>query len=342
MRIQSTKTNMLRKAALALTLVLSFCTISIALAADARPPARIARIGILSAASPALLAQFGILEPFFRGLRELGYIEGQNLVVEYRLAEGKLERLPELATDLVRLNVDVILASGPASARAAKNATSKIPVVFTLVGDAVAEGLVASLGRPEGNLTGVSISGGVEIVGKRMQLLKEAVPTVTRMGLLWNPGNPSHTSIVDKLPAIATSAGLELRLFEARRAEDFEQLFVSLKPEHIGALLVLEDVIFAIQARKLTEFLAQSRLPAIYGATEFVEAGGLMSYQTSFAAVNRQAATYVDKILKGARPSDLAVEEPTKFELVLNLKAAKALGIIIPQSLLLRADEVIQ
>lgn len=333
---------MLRKAALALSLVLSVCTISTAFAVDARQPNRIARIGILSAGSPSLEAQFGVLKPFLQGLSDLGYVEGQNLIIEYKWAEGRPERLQDLATELVRLNVDVILAVAPAPARAAKNATSTIPVVFTLVGDAVADGLVTSLGRPEANLTGVSISGGAEIVAKRMQLLKEAVPSITRMGLLWNPGNPSHSLILSELPRIAKSVGVELRLFEARHAEDFEGLFVSMTRGHIDGLLILEDVIFAFRARKLAEFLAQGRVPAIYGAIGFVEVGGLMSYQTNFATVNRKAATYVDKILKGARPSDLPVEEPTKFDLVINLNAAKALGLTIPQSLLLRADEVIQ
>ncbi len=333
---------MSRKAARALILVLSFATISSAFAVDVRQQSRVVRIGILTAASPSLMAQFHVLDPFLQGLRDLGYVEGQNLVIEYRLAEGKPERLPDLATELVRLNVDVILAVAPAPARAAKNATSTIPVVFTLVGDAVAEGLVTSLGRPEANLTGVSISGGVEIVAKRMQVLREAVPSVTRMGLLWNPGNPSHAVILSELPRIAKSLGVELHLYEARRAEDFESFFVAMTRDHIDGLVVLEDVIFAFRAKRLAEFLAQSRVPAIYGATGFVEVGGLMSYQTNFATVNRQAATYVVKILKGAKPGDLPVEEPTKFELVINLQTAKALGLTIPKSLLLRADEVIQ
>ena len=330
-----------RRATLAFLLILGIGA-SFAFAADRQTPGRIARIGILSAASPELLAQFGVLEPFFRHLRELGYVEGQNLISEYRLAEGKPERLPELAVELVHLNVDVILAAGPAAARAARDATSTIPIVFTLVGDAVAEGLVASLGRPEKNVTGVSISGGSEIVGKRIQLLKEAFPSVRRVGLLWNPGNPSHLAIIGEIPQVAKAAGVELRVIEARRPQDLDALFGLMLPNQIDGLVVLEDVIFALRAKELAEFLTRSRTPAIFGATEFVEAGGLMSYQTSFATVNRQAATYVDKILKGAKPSELPVLEPTRFDLVVNLKTAKALGLAIPQSLLLRADEVIQ
>jgi putative ABC transport system substrate-binding protein len=299
-------------------------------------------LGVLTAASPRLLTQFGFLEPFVQRLRELGYIEGQNLVIDYRLAEGKPERLPDLAAELVRLNVDIILATGPAAARAAKNATSTVPIVFTLVGDAVAEGLVGNLARPEANLTGVSISGGAEIVGKRMQLLKEAIPSIGRLGLLWDPGNPSHSVIMGDMPRVAKETGVELRIFEVQRPEDFERVFASMTHDRIEGLVVLEDVIIALRAKELAEFLAQRAIPAIYGATEFVEAGGLMSYQTSFATVNRQAAMYVDKILKGAKPSELPVLQPTRFELVVNLRAAKALGLTVPQSLLLRADDVIQ
>jgi putative ABC transport system substrate-binding protein len=258
------------------------------------------------------------------------------------MAEGKPERLPDLAAELVRRHVDVILASGPAAARAAKNTTSTLPVVFTLVGDAVAEGLVTSLARPDRNVTGVSISGGVEIVGKRIQLLKEAVPSIERMGILWNPGNPSHSAVMRELPRITNAAGVNLRMFEAGRPEDLEGVLASMTHDRIQGLVVLEDVIFALRAKEMTASLAQNRIPAIYGATEFVEVGGLISYQTSFATVNRQAAVYVDKILKGARPADLPVELPTKFELVINLKTARALDLAIPQSLLLRADEVIQ
>jgi len=332
----------LRKVVFALVVSLSCCGAKITPAAEARPPTRIVHLGVLTAASPTLLRQFGVLEAFVQRLRDLGYVEGQNLVINYRLAEGRPERLPDLATELVHLNVDIILAAGPAAARAAKNATSTVPIVFRLVGDAVAEGLVANLARPEANLTGVSISGGAEIVGKRMQLLKEAVPSIGRLGLLWDPGNPSHSAIMGDMPRFAMETGVELHIFEVRRPEDVERVFAAMTHDRIEGLVVLEDVIIALRAKELAEFLAQSVIPAIYGATEFVEAGGLMSYQTSFATVNRQAAVYVDKILKGAKPSDLPVMEPTRFELVVNLKAAKALGVTIPPSMLLRADEVIQ
>ena len=332
---------MLRKAVLAIGVVL-ICATQADFAAEVRRPAATARIGVLTVGSQKLLAQFGILDPFFRQLAELGYAEGRNLVVEYRFAEGEPERLPELASELVRSHVDLILAAGPAAARAARNATSTVPIVFTLVGDAVAEGLVDSLARPRGNLTGVTISGGVEIVGKRIQLLKEAVPSIRRMGVLWNPGNPSHAALMSALPEVAKAAEVELRGFEIRRPEDFDACFAALTRERVDGLVVLEDAVIALRARDLAEFLARSRTPTIYGATEFVKVGGLMSYQTSFGAVSAQAAVYVDKILKGARPGDLPIEQPTKFELVVNLGAAKALGLTIPQSLLLRADEVIR
>lgn len=318
-----------------------FCTVStsgIAWAADTAPGAR---IGILGAASKKLLAQFGVLAPFFERLRELGYVEGQNLVVDYRLSDGNPERLPELARELVQLKVDVILATGPAAAHAAANATSTIPVVFTLVGDAVAEGLVASLARPEKNLTGASISGGVEIVGKRVQLLKQVVPSMERIGMLWNPGNPSHAAVVQGAPRTVNAAGVQLQMFEARRPQDFGPLFATLEQNRIDGLVVLEDVIFALRAKELADFLIQRRLPSIFGATEFVEVGGLMSYQTSFATVNMAAATYVARILRGAKPSQLPVQEPTKFDLVINLATAKALGIAVPQSVLLQAERVI-
>jgi putative ABC transport system substrate-binding protein len=265
---------MLRKAILVFSALLSCSVASIALSAEPRSPSgKVVQLGILGAASPQLLAQFGVLEPFFQRLRELGYIEGSNLIVAYRLAEGKPERLPNLATELVQMNVDIILATGPAAARAAKEATSTIPIVFTLVGDAVAEGLVESLGRPEKNLTGASISGGAEIVGKRIQLLKETFPYVRRVGLLWNPGNPSHLAIIGELPQVAKAVSVELRLFEARRPQDVDALFGSMLPNQIDGLVVLEDVIFALRAKELAEFLSRIGTPAIFGATEFVEVG---------------------------------------------------------------------
>jgi len=331
-----------RRAALATGIAMGLLACQMVFAAGVRQPGRVARIGILAAGSRQLMAQFSILEPFFGRLAQLGYVEGRNLAVEYRFADGQPERLPALAAELIRLKVDVILALGPAAARAAGQASSTVPVVFTLVGDAVAEGLVDNLARPRGNLTGVSISGGVEIVGKRIQLLKEAMPSIGRIAVLWNPGNPSHAAIMREMPAVAKASGVELRTLEVRRPEDFDALFASIARDRVDGAVVLEDVIIALRAKELTEFLAANRIPAIYGATEFVKVGGLMSYQTSFASVNAQAAIYVDRILKGVKASDLPVEEPTKFDLVINLRAAKALGLTIPQSLLLRADEVIQ
>jgi putative ABC transport system substrate-binding protein len=332
----------LRRAALALGLIPILLAHGIALAADVRARGHVARIGILSAASQSLMAQFRVFDPFLQQLHDLGYVEGRNFVFEYRLAEGKPERLPGLAAELVRLNVDVILASGPAAARAARDVTATIPIVFTLVDDAVAEGLVASLGRPERNVTGVSLAGGVEIAGKRLQLLREAVPSVKSVGILWNPGNPSHAALVREMPRVAKAAGVELHLFEVRRPEDFATFFASISNTRIDGLVVLGDVILALRSQELTDFLGQHRIPTIYGDTEFVKVGGLMAYQTSFATVMRRAAIYVDKILKGAKPSDLPVEEPREIELVINLRTAKAMGLALPQSLMLRADRVIE
>ena len=333
---------MLRRRAFVTGLVVSALVGRSVRSSDAQPPGRTVRIGILSTASRSLLAQFGVLDPFLQELRELGYVEGRNTVLEWRLAEGKPERLPGLAAELARLKVDVILATGPAAARAARDATSTIPVVFTLVDDAVAEGLVTSLSRPDKNVTGVSLAGGADIVGKRIQLLREAVPSIKRVGLLLNPGNPSHAVLVREMPSVAKAADVELQLFEVRRSEDLERFFASILSAKIDGLVVLEDVILALRSQALSDFVAQKRIPTIYGATEFTRVGGLMAYQTSFATVNRRAATYVDKILKGAKPGDLPVEEPKELELVLNLKAAKAIGLTFPQSLMLRADKVIE
>ena len=334
------KMNMRRRAVLALGVVLTLGAAHDALAAEAKQSERVAHIGLITVGSQKLFTQFRVFDPFFRQLDKLGYTEGRNLVVDYRFAEGEPERLPALAQELVRLKVDVIVAGGPAAARAAKNATTTVPIVFTLVGDPVAEGLVDCLARPRGNVTGVTLASGIDTVGKRIQLLKEAAPSIKRIGVLWNPGNPSHAAIIPQLPAAAREAGVELRTFELRRPEDFESLFAAMRSDRVDGMLVLEDAVIALRAKDVADFVAQAGTPAIYGAAEFVRAGGLMSYQASFASVNEQAAIYVDKIIKGAKPSSLPVELPTKFELVINLNAAKAIQLAVPRELLLRADEV--
>jgi putative ABC transport system substrate-binding protein len=231
---------------------------------------------------------------------------------------------------------------GPASAQAAKNATTTIPVVFLGSGDPIAEGLVSSLARPGGNVTGLAVIAGLDIVGKRLELLKEVVPGVTRMAMLWNPTNPSHVPVLKEVPGIARSLKVELRAIAARGPEDFEGAFATMRKSRVGGLLVLADGVFVLQTARLVNLSVESHLPTIYGNRTFVEAGGLMSYQGSFVTLYRRAATVVDKILKGAKPADIPVEQPTQLELVINLKTAKALGLTIPQSLLARADEVIQ
>ncbi len=311
-------------------------------ASGAQQAGKVARIGILGDTSPPDDSPGSGDAAFRQGLRDLGHVEGRNVTIEYRWAEGKRERLPELAADLVRSRVDVIVALGPASAQAAKNATTTIPVVFLGSGDPIAEGLVSSLARPGGNVTGFAVIAGLDIVGKRLELLKEVVPGVTRMAMLWNPTNPSHVPVLKELPGFAQSLKVELRAIAARGPEDFEGAFATMRKSRVGGLLVLADGVFVLQTARLVNLSVESHLPTIYGNRTFVEAGGLMSYQGSFVTLYRRAATVVDKILKGAKPADIPVEQPTQLELIINLKTAKALGLTIPQSLLARADEVIQ
>jgi putative tryptophan/tyrosine transport system substrate-binding protein len=312
------------------------------LAAEAQQAGKVVRIGVLGDTSPPVESSYSGIAAFRQELRDLGYVEGPHVTIEYRWAEGQRERLPDLAADLVRSKVDVILALGPASARAAKNATTTIPVVFVGSGDPIAEGLVSSLARPGGNVTGLAVIAGLDIVGKRLALLKEVVPGVTRMAMLWNPTNPSHVPALKKAPGIAQSLRVELEAVAARGPEEFDGAFATMREGRVGGLLVLADGVFVLQAARLVNLSAESHLPTIYGNRTFTEAGGLMSYQGSFVTLYRRAASIVDKILKGAKPADLPVEQPTQIELVINLKTAKALGLTIPPSLLGRADEVIQ
>ena len=312
------------------------------LVADAQQAGKVAHIGVLGDTSPPVESRGSGNAAFRDGLRDLGYVEGRNLTIEHRWGEGERERLPELAADLVRSRVDVILALGPASARAAKSATTMIPVVFVGSGDPIAEGLVTSLARPGGNVTGLANIAGLDIVGKRLELLKEVVPGVTRMAMLWNPTNPSHAAALKEVPGIAQSLRVELRPIAARGSEDFNGAFATMRKSRVGGLLVLADGVFVLHAARLIGLSAEGRLPTVYGNRSLVEAGGLMSYQGSFVALYRRAAILVDKILKGTRPTDIPVEQPAQLELVINLKTAKALGLTIPQPLLQRADELIQ
>jgi putative ABC transport system substrate-binding protein len=310
-------------------------------AAEAQQAAKVARIGYLTT---NLAANLHLREAFLEGLRDLGYGEGRNVVIEYRSAEGKLERFPALAAELVALKVDVIVAANTRAALAAKQATRTLPIVFSTAVDPVTSGLVTSLARPGGNVTGLS-NLAPELVGKCLELLKQAVPGVSRVAVLWQPGGYGERTEKDMLKeadVAARALGVRLQFVEARGPENFDRAFSDMTRARANALTVLTSVIFVSERRRLVDLAAKNRLPAVYPGREFVDAGGLMAYGSDLADLNRRAATYVDKILKGAKPGDLPVEQPTKFELVINLKTAKALGLTIPPSVLGRADEVIQ
>ena len=313
------------------------------LAAEGQQADRIARIGYL-ALNLAAGDPRG-REAFLQGLGDLGYVEGRNLLIEYRDAKGKPEVFPALAAELVALKVDVIVtAGGSLAALAAKQATTSLPIVFTAVGDPVAEGLVTSLARPGGNVTGLSLVQ-QELVGKSLELLKQAVPEVSRVALLLKPDAMPDRAKKDRLNAADVAAralGVRLQVVEARGPEDFDRAFSDMTRARAGALAVLATPVFDSERRRLVDLAAKNRLPTVYSYRSYVEAGGLMSYGPDLADSFRRAATYVDKILKGARPGDLPVEQPTKFELVINLKTARALGLTIPPSVLIRADQVIE
>jgi putative ABC transport system substrate-binding protein len=317
------------------------CLFAVPLLLDAQPSRTVPRIGYLTGAY-SCIAPVSSREAFRKGLNDLGYFEGRNIAIECRSAEGKSERLADLAAELVRLKVEIIVAAGgEAVARAARQASQTIPIVITNVADPVHTGLVASLARPGGNVTGlVTIS--PELGGKRLELLKQAFPKVSRVAVLTNPTNPEQEPRMKELNAAAQSLGVQILTLEVRGSNDFNNAFSKLKKLNADALLPLGDPVIVSYQNQIVDFAAKNRLPAIYHRREFVEAGGLMSYGPSYNDLFRRAATYVDKILKGAKPGDLPIEQPTKFELVINLKAAKARGPMIPQSLLLRADEVIQ
>jgi len=282
-----------------------------------------------------------LVEAFLEGMRALGYVEGQNLVLEYRGAEGQLERLPTLAAELVQLKPEVIVTQGTPAALAAQHATTTIPIVMVGVGDPVGSGLVASLARPGGNVTGLA-SVSSELVGKQLEFLKEVLPMVSRVAILWNPANPVHAVNVRAADVAAQRLGVQLYPMEASGPEAFASAFAAMTRAHVGALLVLGDAMVFEHRRRFAELAATSRLPTMHNIRPFVEAGGLMAYGPNTPDIRRRAAVYVDKILKGAKPADLPVEQPTKFDLVINLKTAEALGLTIPPTLLFQADEVIR
>jgi putative tryptophan/tyrosine transport system substrate-binding protein len=311
------------------------------LAAEAQPAGKVPRVGFLAASSASDAANARWIEAFRQGLRDLGYVEGRNIVIEYRYAGEKYERLPALAAELVRLKVDVIVSHGTPGPLAAKHATSVIPIVMTSAGDPVASGLVSSLARPGGNVTGMSLMV-PELGGKRLQLLKEILPGLSRVAVLWNATNPYNSLVMREMEATATTLGVQLQSLVVRGPDDFEGALAAAATGRAAALTAVEDPLTNTKRIQIVDFAAKSRLPAIYGIKEFVDAGGLMSYGVHFADSYRRAAAYVDKILKGAKPADLPVQQPTKFEFAINLKTAKALGLTIPPSLLQRADQVIE
>jgi len=308
--------------------------------ARAQQAGKIPRIGYLSprSASSALSAND---RAFLQGLHDLGYVEGKNISIEYRFAGGRFDQLSELAAELVRLNVDVIVAAVTQASLAAKAATQTIPVVMLAVSDPVGSGLVASLARPGANVTGTS-SMTADVAGKSLELLKEVVPKVTRVAVLWNPGNAVFQGQMLKAAHRAADVlGLQLRQFGARNADELDRAFEAISDAHVGALMVFGDPTLIVYKARIIEFAAKHHLPAIYGTEDHAGAGGLMTYGPDMAGQFERAAFYVDKILKGAKPADLPVEQPTKFELVINMKTAKALGLTIPLPLLGRADKVI-
>jgi ABC-type uncharacterized transport system substrate-binding protein len=315
--------------------------LAVAVMAEAQQPKKVFRIGYLSGGDPA--GESARAEGIRLALRELGYIEGQNIAFDYRYAE-KNDRFPEVAADLVRLKVDIIVVTGGNRIiPAAKNATKTIPIVMTGAGvDPVEAGFVASLARPGGNVTGLT-NLGVEVGGKRLELLKEAVPRLARVAVLYDPANPSSVlSVSEVLPAAARALGLTVRSWEVRDGGGFERVFTALNKDRPDGLYVLGGALMIANQKRTIGFALKSRLPSVYNTREAVDAGGLMYYGADLAESYRRVAYYVDKILKGAKPADLPVERPTKFELVINLKTAKQIGLTIPQSMLYKADKVIR
>ena len=305
----------------------------------AQQSAKLRRIGFLSPFARAVTVSSE--DAFRQGLRELGWIEGQNIAIEYRYAEDKTERLPDLVTDLVRLKVDVIVASVGVDALAAHKVTQTIPIVMAAGGDPVATGIAASLARPGGNVTGSSQMSH-ELAGKRLELLKEIVPKLSRVAVFWNPQRTPSTVNWNEMQLPARRLGVQLHSLEVRSADDYEKAFNEAVKARASALILTPDPLIDAHLRQIAEFATKNRLPSIFHLTQFVEAGGLAAYGVNRPELFRRAANYVDKILKGARAGDLPIEQATKFELALNLRTAKAIGISIPQSLVLRADKVIE
>jgi putative tryptophan/tyrosine transport system substrate-binding protein len=306
---------------------------------EAQQPAKVPRIGFLSSLSPAVVS--ARMDAFRQGLRELGYVEGKNIVIESRWARGKIERVPELAAELVRLKVDVIVTGGPSVNRFAKEATVTIPIVLAFDNDPVGNGFAASLARPGGNITGFSTEY-PEISGKQLELLKEIIPKLSRVAVLGNSTQPGNPQELREVELAAKAFGVKLQYLDILSSKDIETAFQAARNGQADAVLVLASQLVTSDSKQFVELAAKSKLPAIYWSPEFVEAGGLMTYSANITDLFRRAATYVDKILKGSKPADLPVEQPTKFEFIINLKAAKQIGLTIPPNVLARADRVIR
>ena len=307
--------------------------------AAAQQPKQVPRIGFLGNSTAALEAN--LIGPFHDGMRALGYIEGQNIAIEYRWAEGKYERFPELIGELVGLKVEIIVTAGTPAAVAVKKAAPTIPLVMIAVGDPIGTGLMASLAQPGGNITGLS-SIAVDLEGKRLELLREAIPKLSHVAVFSNPANAFHVLSEKEVQTAARAFGIKLSSLGVQSPEQFDKAFATIRKVHPGALFVLADRLFLHNRARMMDFAVQNRLPGVYPYQELVEAGGLMSYGPSYSDMHRRAATFVDKILKGRKPSDLPVEQPMKFEFVINLKVAKQIGLTIPPNMLARADRVIR
>jgi len=325
--------------AIALIVILALTILAVLLAAEAQQPTKVHRIGWLSAGSP--LSSRAYVEAFQQSLRDLGYIEGQNMAVEYRFAKGQYERLPELAANLVQLPVDILVTSGTPATQAAKQVTSTIPIVGVALADPLGTGFAASFARPGGNITGLAFQN-ADLSTKRLELLTEAVPGVTRVAVLWDSHFPASPSAVRAAEEAARALGLQVQLLEVQGPDDFARVFAAATRERAQALFQVTSSLFATHREMFIDLVAKSRLPVTCETRPFVVAGCLMAYGPSFPDMYRRAAYYVDRILKGAKPADLPVEQPMKFELVINLKTAQALGLTIPPSILFQADEVIK
>jgi len=307
--------------------------------AEAQQLKKVPRIGFLGNSTVALEAN--LVGPFREGLRDLGYVERKNILIEYRWAEGKYERFPELIGELVNLQVEIIVTAGTPASLAVKKATTSIPLVMIAVGDPIGTGLIASLAHPGGNITGLT-SIAADLEGKRLELLREVIPKLSHIAVLWNPASPFQVVSEKELQAAAQVMRIKVLSLGVQAQEQFDNVFATIRRERPGALLVLADRLFLHNRARIMDFAVQNRLPGVHAYVELVEAGGLMSYGPSYAGMHRRAAYFVDRILKGTKPADLPVEQPAKFELIINLKAAKQIGVTIPQSVLYRADKVIK